>query len=276
MQRVTMGGALVLAMLMGCETADMTNTSKEVSSDPAVGAEALGELHVEVTYRERMLLPPTASLIVILEDGARMDVAAEKIAEATLPTNQAPPYRVTLRYDSSKLQDRGRYGVRARIENDGQLMFTSTQFNPAFGADGSRDSPPNDPVQVLVRRVTGRSETRASSITGTRWVLQKLRGEPAGLGAGGQAPNITLQAAELRVSGFAGCNQISGGYTLDGEQLSFGQMAMTMRACPEGMDLERDFAKALEETQRYEVSDDVLRLRDEHGTVVAELKAGSS
>ena len=115
MQRVTMGGALVLAMLMGCETADMTNTSKEVSSDPAVGAEALGELHVEVTYRERMLLPPTASLIVTLEDGARMDVAAEKIAEATLPTNQAPPYRVTLRYDSSKLQDRGRYGVRARI-----------------------------------------------------------------------------------------------------------------------------------------------------------------
>jgi putative lipoprotein len=276
MQRVTMGGALVLTMLMGCETADMTNTSKEVPSDPAVGADALGEVHVEVTYRERMLLPPTASLIVTLEDGAKMDVAAEKIAEVTLPTKQAPPYRVTLRYDSSKLQDRGRYGVRARIENDGRLMFTSTQFNPAFGADGSHDSPPHDPVQVLVSRIAGRGETRAPSITGTRWVLQKLRGEPAGSGAGGQAPHITLQGAEPRVSGFAGCNQISGGYTLDGDQLSFGQMAMTMRACPEGMDLERDFAKALEETQRYEVLDDVLRLRDEHGTVVAELRAGSS
>ena len=106
--------------------------------------------------------------------------------------------------------------------------------------------------------------------------VEKLRGEPAGLGAGGQTPHITLQGAEPRVSGFAGCNQISGGYTLAGDQLSFGQMAMTKRACPEGMELEREFAKALEETKSCEVSDDVLQLRDEDGTVIAELKAGSS
>lgn len=155
-------------------------------------------------------------------------------------------------------------------------MFTSTQFNPAFGANGSHDSPAGDLVQVLVSRVAGRGETAAPSITGTRWVLEKLRGAPAGPGAGGQAPHITLQGAEPRVSGFAGCNQISGGYTLDGDQLAFGQMAMTMRACPEGMDLERELTKALEETRSYVTSDDILRLRDEHGSVVAELKAGSS
>lgn len=43
-----------------------------------------------------------------------------------------------------------------------------------------------------------------------------------------------------------------------------------------GMDLERELTKALEETRSYMISDDVLRLRDEHGSVVAELKAGSS
>ena len=51
---------------------------------------------------------------------------------------------------------------------------------------------------------------------------------------------------------------------------------MTNRACPEGMELEREFAKALEETKSCEVSDDVLQLRDEDGTVIAELKAESS
>lgn len=275
MSRSTTAGAMMLLATFGCQSGGATETTSDEMSSPRE-TKSVGELHVEVFYRERMLLPPTAILEVVLEDVAKMDVEAELIAKKTTPLNSAAPYRVTLEYAPSKLQDRGRYGVRARIENDGRLMFSSTQFNPAFGADGSHDSPPNDPVQVLVRRVAGRGVARASSITGTRWVLQKLRGEPAGLGAGGQAPHITLQGAEPRVFGFAGCNQISGGYTLDGDQLSFGQMAMTMRACPEGMDLERDFAKALRETQRYEITEDALRLRDEHGTVVAELKAGSS
>jgi putative lipoprotein len=104
-------------------------------------------------------------------------------------------------------------------------------------------------------------------------VLETLRGETAGLGAGGRAPDITLQGAEPRVSGFAGCNQITGGYTLEGDQLSFGPTAMTRRACIEGGELEREFAKALQETRSYDIAGDVLRLRDETGTVIAELRA---
>jgi len=274
MARSTTAATMMLVAMFGCQNGD----AKETTIDDMPSrreAKSAAELHVEVFYRERMMLPPTATLEVVLENGAKMDVAAEWIAKKTMPAKGGPPYQVTLDYDPSKLHERGRYGVRARIENDGQLMFTSTQFNPAFGANGSYDSPAHAPVQVLVSRVAGRGETAAPSITGTRWVLEKLRGEPTGSGAGGQAPHITLQGAEPRVSGFAGCNQISGGYTLDGNQLAFGQMAMTMRACPEGMDLERELAKALEETQSYEISHDLLRLRNEHGTVVAELKAGS-
>lgn len=274
MPRSKTAGAMILMAVFGCQSSEAKETMSNVPTSPE--AKSVGVLHVEVFYRERTILPPTATLEVVLEDGAKMDVGAELIAKKTMPAKAGPPYRVTLEYDPSKLRERGRYGVRARIKNEGQLIFTSTQFNPAFGADGSHDSPPHDLVRVLVSRVAGARKTNASSITNTRWVLEKLRGEAAGLGAGGQAPHLTLQGAEPRVSGFAGCNQISGGYTLAGDQLSFGKMAMRNRACPEGMELEREFAKALEETKSGEVSDDVLQLRDEDGTVIAELKAESS
>ena len=168
----------------------------------------------------------------------------------------------------------GRYGVRARIENEGRLLFASTQFNSAFGTNGSPAEPTNDPVKVLVSRVPSTRAPSGAPITGTRWVLQSLGGKPAGLGAGGRAPDITLQGSESRAAGFAGCNQITGGYTLESDQLSFGQMAMTRRACADGMELERDFAKGLQETKSYRIEDDTLSLRDENGTVVAVLRAG--
>jgi putative lipoprotein len=273
MQNARTIGAVFLAVIIGCQSGNMNDAPKDNPNTPAPGAGALGELHVDVFYRERMLLPPTAELKVTFEDGAKMDVAAEKIAEATVPIQGAPPYRVTLSYDPSKLDTRGRYGVRARIENEGQLMFTSTQMNPAFGVDGSKDGAPNDPVKVLVSRVAAARKTNAPPLVDTRWVLVKLRGEDATSGAGGKAPSVTLTAEGQRISGFAGCNQMTGGYQLDGDRLSFSKIAMTMRACPEGMDLERELGKALEETRSYEISTDALRIHSEDGTIVAEFKA---
>ncbi|MGB5810971.1 MAG: META domain-containing protein [Polyangiales bacterium] len=263
--------AAAFVAMGGCQKADTTEPAPDAKSS-SEEVKPAAELQVEVFYRERMMLPPTATVTAVLEDGAKMDVAAERIAEETVSAKSGPPYRMTLAYDPSSLSPKGRFGVRARIENQGKLMFVSTEFIPAFGVDGSYDAPPSDPVPVLVRRMPDSIRAAATSITGTRWVLQTLRGEPAGVGAGGQAPHITLQGAEPRVSGFAGCNQISGGYTLESNQLTFGQTAMTMRACPEGEELERNFAKVLGDTKRYEVDGDVLKLMDGKGAVIAELR----
>lgn len=270
-RRVT--AVLILAAAMGCESGGAGEKPSDLPQDSVEPTEPPAELQVEVFYRERMMLPPTAKLSVTLEDSAKMDVAAVKIAEATVPTDGAPPYRLTLSYEPSELDPRGRYGVRARIENEGELMFTSTQFNPAFGTDGSASSAPHDPVKVMVTRVAGGRPANVTSITGTRWVFKKLHGEDARTGAGGNPAHITLQGAEPRASGFAGCNQITGAYELDGNALSFSKMAMTMRACPEGMDLDREVTKALEATRSYQISGSTLRLMDEGGEAIAELEA---
>ena len=274
MHRSTSAGAVLLAASLGCSGGPTEPTTEAPSDKAGPQATESSELHVEVFYRERMLLPRTATLEVVLEDNAKMDVAAELVTKKSVALEGAPPpFRLILEYDPAGLDRRGRYGVRARIEDEERLLFTSTTFCPAFGAEGSIDAPPNDPVLVLVSRVAGSQPPTGRSITGTRWVFEKLRGEDAGVGAGGKAPFIVLQGAEPRISGFAGCNQFTGAYELKERELSFSKMAMTLRACLEGMELEREVAKVLAETRSYEVSGDVLRLHDESGAVLAELKA---
>jgi heat shock protein HslJ len=77
-----------------------------------------------------------------------------------------------------------------------------------------------------------------------------------------------LDRTEGRVSGFAGCNQITGSYEVQGDALQFLQMAMTRKACPQGMDLERQLGPALEEVRGYTISGSTLELRSEDGGVI--------
>jgi heat shock protein HslJ len=44
-------------------------------------------------------------------------------------------------------------------------------------------------------------------------------------------PTLKFDAEGNRVSGYAGCNRFSGGYSLKEQTLSFGQMAVTKMAC---------------------------------------------
>ena len=64
-----------------------------------------------------------------------------------------------------------------------------------------------------------------------------------------------------------------GSFTLTGKKLKIGPMASTMMACtPEIMQLEREFSKALTETDSYIISGDSLELR-KGDTVLAKLEA---
>ena len=104
-----------------------------------------------IWYRERIALPPSAEIRVLLEDVARMDVPADVIASTRVEPKGGPPWSFSLPYDPEKLQERGRYVVRVRIEDAGRLLFISTESTPAFGRD------PNIPLEIRVSRV---NETR--------------------------------------------------------------------------------------------------------------------
>lgn len=101
----------------------------------------------EVWYRERIALPPGAEVSVTLEDQSRADAPATVITDYThIVGEQGPPYSFRLVFDPSAIDDRMRYGLRARIEHEGKLMFTSTEHIDPFAVE------PGEPVRIMVSR----------------------------------------------------------------------------------------------------------------------------
>ncbi|MEM8606632.1 MAG: META domain-containing protein [Myxococcota bacterium] len=114
------------------------------------------------------------------------------------------------------------------------------------------------------------SDASLEKFMDAEWVLSELEGAPAAKGAGGKSPTLTLHGTEKRASGFAGCNRFTGGYELGDEgTLRFPGVAMTMMACPDGMELEQSYSKALGATTSYEIEGNSLVLKAEDGRVVA-------
>ena len=101
----------------------------------------------EVWYRERIALPPGAVITVTLEDQSRADAPATVMTSYThVVDDRQGPYRFRLVYDPAAIDERMTYGLRARIEQDGQLMFTSTEHIDPFAGE------PGEPVRIMVSR----------------------------------------------------------------------------------------------------------------------------
>jgi heat shock protein HslJ len=96
-------------------------------------------------------------------------------------------------------------------------------------------------------------------IDGSAWRLMHLPGTQSAALAKLDRP-VTVRFESGRLSGFAGCNNFSGSYTLEGDQLKIGPVASTQMACPEpGSSVETAFHKALSGTLRYSVDGDALQ-----------------
>jgi len=97
-----------------------------------------------------------------------------------------------------------------------------------------------------------------AGLEGATWRLKELTGVQSAALAKLDRP-VALRFDSGRLSGFAGCNNFSGSYTLDGDQLKVGPVASTQMACPEpGSSIETAFHKALSGTLRYTVDGDHL------------------
>lgn len=113
----------------------------------------------------------------------------------------------------------------------------------------------------------------AAALEDSYWRLVQLGTAPVTLAAAQRAPYFVLASSSHRVSGYAGCNRMMGGYTLDGAKLSFTQMAGTMMACAQGMDTEQGFHAALAQVAAWRIEAGRLELRDANGAVVAGLRS---
>lgn len=112
-----------------------------------------------------------------------------------------------------------------------------------------------------------------SALRGTYWKLLRVDEEPAPAMAKEREPHLLFASDALQVAGSGGCNRIIGSFETEGERLRFGNMAATMMACPEGMDIERRLLNTLAQIERYRVRGSLLELLDASGAVRARFEA---
>jgi putative lipoprotein len=95
-----------------------------------------------ITYRERMALPPTAQIEIQLSDVSLMDAPSKTIAQQSFTADgRQVPFPFTLTVDERRLDPRGSYAVSARITDaSGKLMFiTDTRNSVTFGGQSRID-----------------------------------------------------------------------------------------------------------------------------------------
>ena len=95
------------------------------------------------------------------------------------------------------------------------------------------------------------------------WTLVELGGEPVSVE---KPPSIRFSEPN-EVTGFSGCNRLSGSYERTDGAFRFGPIITTKMACPDVMELEHDFVVALESTRRVEVTGSSLELIGDTGAL---------
>jgi copper homeostasis protein (lipoprotein) len=154
----------------------------------------------------------------------------------------------------------------ALVDFDGQIV------QRAHDGGGTADT-------LIVERVHGLWPSESCGargvthdLAGTRWVLVRLGDTPVMVDENQREQFIALQSSDQRAVGNAGCNRLNASYQLDGDKLSFQQMATTRMACP---DMKREIALigALEAARTWRIEGAYLELFDGSGALLARFES---
>ncbi len=105
--------ATVLASSAGCQESDETE-------------QAVAKLTGNVTYLQRIALPPDAVVHVTLADVSLQDAPAQEISEQTITEPGQVPIPFELIYDPEGIDPAHTYAIQARITAGEELLFINT------------------------------------------------------------------------------------------------------------------------------------------------------
>ncbi|MDG1462828.1 MAG: YbaY family lipoprotein [Gammaproteobacteria bacterium] len=202
-----------------------------------------------ISYREKILLTPAATVTVVLQDISKADAPATLIAEQVINTPGQIPVPFEILYNPEVIDERMTYAVRATIyEGDQKRFVTDAAYSVLTNSNGNK----TDLMLVAASGV-------AKPLFGTNWVLNSILGKAVNALPDGRKPHITFNEADLSVKGFNGCNGFSGAYKEVNGQPELDNLATTMMACADEMNTEMRFMQALEKSVSYKVISGQLR-----------------
>ncbi|MCL5956042.1 MAG: META domain-containing protein [Gammaproteobacteria bacterium] len=97
------------------------------------------------TYRERMMLPPSAVFEATLQDVSKTGAAPKTLGRAILDPAGQPPFRFAIDYDAAAIQPDGHYVVNAMVSVPGRMLFVALARHLEFTGTTA-------PVQLLLVR----------------------------------------------------------------------------------------------------------------------------
>ncbi|MEM7088981.1 MAG: YbaY family lipoprotein [Pseudomonadota bacterium] len=223
------------------------------------GAAIAGTIEGSATYRERIAVPPNATLFVELQDVSLADAPAVTLAAQRYALDGVPA-QFELTFDDALISDGHRYVVRASIHQDGGLMFTTDTAYPVLtdGAGTTADL-------ILVQA----GAQGAAMLENTEWTAASLQGAPIETD---RRPELSFGQGGA-FAGTGGCNRFTGQAEISGNRIEFpDNMAATLMACPPPLDeVERQFLKTMQSVTTFAVQGDALALLNASGEPVIKL-----
>jgi uncharacterized lipoprotein YbaY/heat shock protein HslJ len=214
---------------------------------------------------------------------------------ASAETSQASSASQQTRGMYSYMADAGwfvdcRSGVRLAVAQEGDNAALETAYSKARSMDGvpmlatvegrvedrmPMEGPGPRPTLVVEKFISvdagqgcsGPSST--AQLENTYWKFMTLDGKSIESPEGARELHIVLNSQNQRVTGFPGCNRMTGSYQLKDDKITFTQMAGTMMACVSGMDTERQIHEMFARVAGWKIAGETLQFTDSNGTVLA-------
>lgn len=122
---------LALLLLTACTGGSGRHSKVAADSTPTTARTGMDTVTAVINYRQRVALPNGAHVKVSLVDGSRADGQVTVISsEDRVTTGDQVPFTFLLPFVLDQIPMNARLAVRARIEFEDRLLFTSTQVYP--------------------------------------------------------------------------------------------------------------------------------------------------
>ena len=235
-------------------------------ASPALAAKVT--LKGDVTYRERIALPPGGMLSVSLIDLATPDQPRVS-AKAPIASPGQVPLTFTLNFDDNVIVAGHKYARVAEISGEDAVWFRNAE---PYAVDPLA---PAAPILIIVNMVPADEAVAKPEVVAPppildiTWQAETIAGAPV---ARGVVSSLSI-ASDMRAGGRGGCNSWFAQAEVTGERLIFSAVAATRMACvSEDVTKQEDsFFAALAATRFWRVDSDHLVLLDAGGVQLASL-----
>jgi heat shock protein HslJ len=189
--------------------------------------------------------------------------------------------------DGRLIADAGCNSMQAPVSTDGGKLAVKDLAVTDMGCDAPRHAQDTWLAAVLQQKPTWKLDANRLNVTagktslvlqdkavtqpelpldGTKWTVESLiNGETASHPVGAEKAHLTISGE--RVTGSTGCNDLQGIVSRTGDKLTFGELAITRRACTgDAGTLEKAILTVLQGQLTFTIKANQLSLRGTGGT----------